>query len=397
MRLQARPTFRAGASVHFAELRGGRGGSPRAGAVRPRPEQLPPARPRRGAPLGQRRRLALDPRARLRVGRPRARSRGSPARSRSAASTAAAAGRGARLRRGSACGARPSCAGRTSATPCPSSASSTRRSRPRSPGIASGSSTTACSRRSATRWTSECGGGAALLPLRLRLSGRAGALLLGLRAGPAGPSSSSGTRSRPPPPRRSSRSAARSPITTRWARPRALVPARGTRPVPRGARRGQGRARPGRDREARRPARASRLSRSRRDAPSVSDAWGVEGAEAMVPHAVSRGRAASSRRRPIRRRRRPPDDVAVAPAWRRRPHCRTCSPGARLGRWTGAGLRWPGLPRDLRRRRRCRPAARDAEVGLDGSPGRGAPRQPHGAGIAKSTPSLPPERWRPGR
>ncbi len=72
MRVQPRPRFRAGASVLFADFEDAVRRVPGARAVWAQPGQLPPARPRRGADVGKRRRFAGDSRARLRVRRPRA-------------------------------------------------------------------------------------------------------------------------------------------------------------------------------------------------------------------------------------------------------------------------------------------------------------------------------------
>ena len=94
----------------------------------------------------------LDPRARLRVGRPRARAVARPrARDLRRATAGEPPSRGARHDAAGGLARRLPARARTSATRWPSSASCTRRSRPRSPGIASGSSTTACSPRSRRR------------------------------------------------------------------------------------------------------------------------------------------------------------------------------------------------------------------------------------------------------
>ena len=70
-------------------------------------------------------------------------------------------------------------------------------------------------RRRRPRSSEVCGGGGRHVPVHPRLPRRPGALLHGLRAGPAGvPSSRSGTRSRRPRPRRCSPTAAPSPTTT---------------------------------------------------------------------------------------------------------------------------------------------------------------------------------------
>ena len=128
----------------------------------------------------------------------------------------AARGRRARGRRSRA-GAARSCAGRTSATRWRGSDSSTRRSRPRSPGRGSGSSTSAsCARCGApcrTRAAPERSRAASPTSIR---TGPRRTTRSTRRAGPA-QSSSSGTRSRPRPQRRSSPAAARSPITIRSA------------------------------------------------------------------------------------------------------------------------------------------------------------------------------------
>ena len=112
--------------------------------------------------------------------------RGSPGRSRSAPAhhgEVPRAGQATRPRSGGP----PSCAAPTSGTHWPSSGSSTRRSRPRSPGTASGSSTRACSRRPSEARARGVRRRCGLLPFRLRLSRRPRTVLLGLRARPPRP------------------------------------------------------------------------------------------------------------------------------------------------------------------------------------------------------------------